>query len=88
MYSNGADMVSGRPPTQPSPDPLDRGSADLSERETLMIRKPKPSWKMRRQDVILGGEVFDLRQQLLIDQSADRRQNTEAFTTFHPRCMF
>jgi hypothetical protein len=40
------------------------------------------------EDPVLRDKIFDLKQQLLIDQPRHVRQQTGHLTAFHPTCIF
>jgi hypothetical protein len=62
--------------------------ADLRQHGALVIREPQPSWRMCPEDPVLRDKIFDLKQQLLIDQPRHVRQQTSHLVTFHPVCIF
>ncbi len=66
------------------PQPL----ADFGQRGPLLIREPQPSWCVCPEDPVLRDKIFDLKQQLLIDQPRHVRQQTGHLTAFHPVCIF
>jgi hypothetical protein len=44
--------------------------------------------RVRPEDSVLGDKVLDLKQQSLIDQPPDVRQQTGHLVAFHPDCIF
>jgi hypothetical protein len=58
-------------------------SADLGQRGALLIREAQPTWRMCPEDPVLRDKVFNLKQQLLIDQPGHVRQQTGHLVTFH-----
>ena len=66
------------------PQPL----ADLSQRGPFFIREPQPSWRMRPENPVLGGEILDLKHQFLIDQSSHVGQQACPLVVLHPIWIF
>jgi hypothetical protein len=49
--------------------------ADFCERAALLLGPPQAIWQMCSEDSILGSQLLDRQQQLLLDQPADVGQN-------------
>ena len=62
--------------------------ANLRQRGSLLIREAQSNWRMCPENPILRDKIFDLKQQLLIDQPRHVRQQTGHLVTFHPVCIF
>ena len=57
--------------------------ADLGKRGALGVRKPKPGRRVSPKNAVLRGKIFDLKQQFLIDQPRQVRQQTGHLIAFH-----
>jgi len=57
--------------------------ADLGKGGSLGIRKAHTGWKVRPEDPIFGDQILILKQEFLIDQAGDVRQEPSPFVVWH-----
>ena len=72
QFTDQPRIVSGLATRLLSPVTPPQLTADRSQRGALLIRELQPNWRMCPEDLVLRDKVFDLKQQILIEQPPSR----------------